>query len=398
MKEKWASEKWYLSRFNFVPEVKRSLKSVQKVVISDCTLRDGEQQAGVIFTKDDKVRIARKLDEVGIHEIEVGMPAASEEDEEAVRAILKEGLDAKLYAVARALKEDVDKVIDCGASGVLISLPAGYLQLRYKLKWDEEKLINTALEITDYAKSHGLWVNLSPYDTTRAEPNFLKRYLTAMAKDGHVDRVRIVDTVGAASPWAIRYVVTKMKKIVGHIPIEVHTHNDLGLATANTLAGLEAGAEVASTTVNGIGERVGNAPTEEVIMALYLLYSIDSGVRYEKLCELSKLIEELSRVKMQVNKPITGKGIFMHESGIVVDGILQEPFTGQLYAPELVGQTRKIVIGKKSGKHSIKFKLEELGLSVPDEQIGKILKRVKKEALKSKSLVSDKRLKDIVIE
>jgi isopropylmalate/homocitrate/citramalate synthase len=397
MKERWISDKWYLSRFNFVPQVERQmrLKLPQKIIIADCTLRDGEQQAGVVFTKEDKVQIARKLDEVGIHQIEVGMPAVSKEDEEAVKAIVKEGLKAKVYALARAIKQDVDKVIDCGVSGVLISLPSGRLQIE-KLGWSEEKIINTALEITDYAKDHGLWVNLSPYDTTRAEPGFLKRYLSSVAKEGNVDRVRIVDTVGSAGPWAIRYLVAEMKKILGTILIEVHVHNDLGLATANTLAGLEAGAEVASTTVNGIGERVGNAATEEVVMALRLLYGVDLGIKYEKLCELSRLVEQLSGVKLQVNKPIVGRDIFTHESGITVDGILKMPFTGELYAPELVGRRRKIVLGKKSGKRSIEFKLKELGLSVPDEQIGAILTRVKEEAIKGKSLVSDERFKAII--
>jgi len=267
-----------------------------------------------------------------------------------------------------------------------------------KLRWTEEKLINTALEIIDYAKSHGLWVNLSPYDTTRAEPGFLRRYLSAVAEEGRVDRVRLVDTVGSAGPWAIRYLVREMKTILGRIPIEVHVHNDLGLATANTLAGLEAGAEVASTTVNGIGERVGNAPTEEVVMALHLLYGLNLGIKYGKLCELSRLVEKLSGVRLQVNKPIVGKDIFSHESGITVDGILQNAFTGELYAPELVGQKRKIVIGKKSGKHSIRFKLEELGISIPEQRIGALLARVKEEAVRSKSLISDEQIRMIASE
>jgi isopropylmalate/homocitrate/citramalate synthase len=398
VKERWISDQWYLSRFNFVSKVQKQMKLPEKIAIADCTLRDGEQQAGVVFTKEEKVQIARKLDEVGIHEIEAGMPASSREDEEAVRAIVKENLGAKVYAFARATKQDVDKVIDCGASGVQISLPIGYLQLQHKLKWDEEKLIRTALEITDYAKSHGLWVNLSPYDTTRAEPNFMRRYLSAIEKEGHVDRVRLVDTVGAASPWAIRYLVMQMKKILKRIPIEVHVHNDLGLATANTLAGLEAGAQVASTTTNGIGERVGNAATEEVLMALLLLYGVDLRIKYEKLVELSKLVEELSGVRLQVNKPIVGRGIFSHESGGTVAGILEMPFAGELYAPELVGQTRKIVLGKKSGRASIEFRLKELGLSVPDQHIATILARVKEEAIKNKRPISDEEFRAIVTE
>jgi isopropylmalate/homocitrate/citramalate synthase len=270
--------------------------------------------------------------------------------------------------------------------------------VHYKLKWSEEKLIKTALEITDYAKSHGLWVNLSPYDTTRAEPIFMRRVLSAIAKDGHVDRVRMVDTVGSAGPWAIRYLVTQMKKVLKKVPVEVHVHNDLGLAVANTLAGLEAGAEAASTTMNGIGERTGNAATEEVVMALRLLYGIDLHINCAKLCELSGLVERLSGVKLQVNKPVVGRNIFAHESGLVVDGILEMPFTGELYAPELVGQRRRIIIGKKSGKRSILFKLKELGLNATDEQVGSILSRVKEESINRKEILSDERFKAIVEE
>lgn len=396
MKEKWIGNDWYLSRFNYVDQVQKRMKLSKDVAIADCTLRDGEQQAGIVFTKEEKLQIARKLDDVGIPQIEAGMPSVSKEDEEAVKAIVRENLKAKVYAMARATKQDVDKVIDCGVSGVMISLPIGYLQVQYKLKWSEEKVIQTALEITDYAKSHGLWVNLSPVDTTRAEPAFMKRVLSAIAKGGHVDRVRMVDTVGAAGPWAIRYLVTEMRRVLKRIPIEVHVHNDLGLATANTLAGLEAGAKVASTTVNGIGERVGNAATEEVLVALRLLYGIDLGIKYEKLGELSNLVERLSGIRLQVNKPVVGSGIFTHESGVVVDGILEMPFTGELYSPGFVGQTRKIVIGKKSGRKSVEFKLKELGLEVPDQQIGDILTRVKEQAIQNKGLVSDDQLKTIV--
>jgi len=372
------------------------MKISKHIVVTDCTLRDGEQQAGIVFTKNDKVEIARKLDELGIREIELGMPSVSEEDTEAVKAIVKEKLNARLYALARATRPDIDKVIDCGVSGVQISLPIGYLQVKYKLDWDEDRVKKTVLEMTDYAKSHGLWVNLSPYDTTRAEPKFMKRFLSTIAKDGHVDRVRLVDTVGSAGPWAIRYLVHEMRKILKRIPIEVHVHNDLGLATANTLAGIEAGAQAASTTINGIGERVGNTSTEEVLMALRLLYGVDMGIKYDRLYELSRLVERLSGIKMQINKPIVGTGIFTHESGISVDGILQMPFTGELYSPELVGQTRKIVIGKKSGRHSIEFKLKEMGLNVTESQLGAILTKVKKQAINNKGLVSDEQLRTIV--
>jgi isopropylmalate/homocitrate/citramalate synthase len=398
MKEKWISDKWQVSEFNFIEDVVNEIRIPHQVFISDCTLREGEQQAGVVFNKGDKLALAKELDEIGVHEIDVGMPAVSREDEEAVKAIAREGLKAKVYAEARALKQDIDKVIECGVSGVEIILPAGHLQLEHKLKWSEERLINTALEMTDYAKAHGLWVNLSPYDTTRARLPFLKKYLSAVTKDSHVDRVRLVDSVGCAIPLAIKYLVKEMKEATGRIPIEVHCHNDFGLAVANTLAGVEAGANVVSTTINGMGERVGNAPTEEVALALRILYGVDLDLRFERFCRISNLVQDLSKVRLQPHKPVVGENAFRYESGMTVAGLAEDPFTGEAFSPDLVGQTRRIILGKKSGSKSIELKLRELGIKVPNSFVDMILQRVKEEAIKTKASVSDDTLKRIVSE
>jgi isopropylmalate/homocitrate/citramalate synthase len=389
----WISDKWYGSWLNFVPDINGKIS--KDVTITDCTLRDGEQQAGIVFSKEDKVMIARKLDEVGIHQIEAGMPMVSQEDYEAVKAIVREKLHAHLYVLSRAIKTDIDMVLSCGVPGVQVSMPSGELQIKYKLKWPEEKIISTAVDIIDYAKAHGLWVNLSPYDTTRANPVFLQRYIETVVKETKVDRIRMVDTVGSARPAAIGYLTKQMKKWAGSVPLEIHCHNDFGLAVANSLAALEAGASAVSTTVNGIGERVGNASTEEVAMALLVLYGVDTKLRYEKLTELSQLVQKLSGVKVQPGKPIVGEGAFKHETGISVDGILELPWCGEGYAPELVGQTRKIVLGKKSGTSSIKYALERLGLQATNQQISQILNDVKNESIRTKDLVSEQRFEQI---
>jgi len=393
--KKWISDKWYVSKYNFNEKVREAINLPEKVIIADCTLRDGEQQAGIVFNRDDKVKIARILDEIRIPQIEAGMPAASKEDEEAVKAIMKENLNAKIYALARAMKSDIDKVIDCETWGVVISLPSGYLQVKYKLRWEEEKVINTALEMIDYAKDHGLWINLSPYDNTRAEIGFLERYIRAVVKS--VDRIRLVDTAGCTIPAAIRYLVEKMKDWMGDTPLEIHCHNDFGLGTANTLAALEAGAEAASTTINGIGERVGNTATEEVALALQILYGVDLGLDFGKFYEASHLVQELSGIKKPY-KPVVGDAAFRHETGMAVYAIETMPFTTEPYSPEFVGQKRTIVLGKKSGIKNVEFRLKELGLSASEKQMRSAVFRIKEESVKKKRAITDEEFKAILKE
>jgi isopropylmalate/homocitrate/citramalate synthase len=393
-KEKWITEKWYVSEYNFVDEVRKGMRLPRKVTITDATLRDGEQMAGVVFTKEDKIEIARKLDELGVHRIEAGFPAVSQEDERALKAIINEGLKAKVTALAVGIKEHIDKVIDCGAWGIDIAIPSGFPYLKYKLEWSEEKAVNTALEMIDYAKDHGLWVCFEPYDTTRARMGFLRRYLEKVTKEGHVDMIQVVDTVGCASPQAVRYLVTKVKEIVKDTPVEIHCHNNLGLATANTLAAVEAGADAVYGCVNGIGEGIGNVDIQEVALDLLLLYGMDTGLKYHKFLETSRLVEKLSGVQMQQNKPIVGRTAFNHESGLVVSGVLKVPFAAETFSPDLVGQTRNIILGKKSGKPTVELKLKELGMTATEEQLEGILERVKNKSVEKKAaLTGDEFLK-----
>ena len=379
----------HVSPFNDEPEVRAQIKISPRLSLVDCTLRDGEQQAGVAFTKEDKVRIAKKLDEIGISEIEAGMPASSVEDREAICEMVQAGLKARITALARPSKEDIDMVADCGAWCATISIPIGDLQREFKLGWDDETYIRTLLETAEYAKKKGLYVNVSPYDTTRVTPAFLERVLREIANAGTADRVRLVDTVGSASPLAIKYLVRKMKSILGNIPIELHCHDDFGMATACTIAGAEVGVEYLSTTMNGLGERAGNAPTEEVLVALKFLYGVDLKVKLEKLNETSRLVEELSGVRVQQHKAVVGRHAFAHESGMVVAGIFKNPFVAEAYIPEAVGQKREILIGKKSGAMSLIKKLEEKGLTSSKEEIRELLRQVKDFAITHKRTLTD---------
>jgi len=363
--------------------------------LCDCTLRDGEQQAGIVFTVEDKTAIARALDDVGVYEIEAGTPAQSPEDRAAVEAIAHAGFKAKVSALARARKEDVSLVAEAGAWGVRLSLPISRIQRASKVDLSDDEYLDLAKRMTHYAKERGLYVIFSPYDTTRCDLDFLRRVLQTLQYEGTVDRVRLVDTTGCATPHVVRFITREMKR-AADIPVEIHCHNDFGLGVANTIAGAEAGAEYLSVTVNGIGERCGNASLEETAAALKVLYGVDVGIDTAKLTRLSNLVEQLSGVTLQVHKPVVGRGAFMHESGMVVAGLLKNPFTAECYRPEIVGQKREIVIGKKAGATSIEAKLKELGISIPRQQVAALVAAVKATAVQTKQPVGTDEFKKLV--
>jgi methanogen homocitrate synthase len=380
----WEDKKWSVSSFN--AQVPNTIN--KEVFIIDCTLREGEQQAGVVLSRKQKIRLAHTLDEIGIPQLEAGMPCVSAEEEGNIKAIAKEGLKTKLIAVCRSMKEDVDKAERCGVWGVSCSLPIGAHQIKYKLKWPNEKVIEAAVAITSYARQKGFFVVLSPYDTPRADPAFLEKFMKTVVREGWADRVRLVDTVGSLTPQAMGYLVQKIKKWTGK-PVEVHCHNDFGLATANTLAALSAGADVASTALNGMGERAGCGATEEVAVALRILYGIDMGLNLVKFYEASHLLQKSSGIKLQRHKAVVGEGAFAQEAGLVVTGWKDFPFTAEAYLPELVGQQASLVLGKKSGKDSIAVKLREMGLSATEKEMADILSEVKNKAQKAGRLLRD---------
>ncbi|WJR77280.1 homocitrate synthase [Bradyrhizobium sp. NP1] len=368
-----------------------------EVRIADCTLRDGEQQAGVVFTAAEKLAIARELDALGVYEIEAGTPAVSVDDRDALAAIAGAGLRAKVSALALARRQDIDLVKSCGAWAVRLSLPIGYVQRDSKLALDDAAYLTRAIEVTTYARELGLHVIFSPYDTTRCDMRFLQHVVEELTRRGTVDRIRLVDTSGCATPQVIGDLVREVKRATP-VALEVHCHNDFGLAVANTIAGAEAGAEYLSVTINGIGERSGNASLEEVAVALLVLYGVDVGLDTSRLTAISRLVEDMSKVPLQRHKAVVGRNSFAHESGTVVAGVLKQPFTAEAYAPQLVGQIREIVLGKKSGAASIDLKLSQFGFSATDAQRQELLKRVKEEAIRTKSPVSDDRFSVIASE
>jgi len=401
MKKQWLADKWWVSYLNFIDEVRAGFKLPKEVVIHDITLRDGEQQAGLVFNKEDKIKIARLLDELGVHQIEAGMPAVSKEDKEAVKAIAHEGLSAKTFCFSRCMKADVDLALECDVEGIEMEVPSSEHIIKYAYGWPLEKAIDLSVEATRYAADHGLHVAFFTIDSTRADLDWWFRIINNVATKGHMDSLVLVDTFGVCTPEAIRYFTRRAREQMNK-PIEAHFHNDFGLATANTLAAVCEGAEIVHTTVNAIGERMGNADLAEVALALETLYGIKLDLKYDKLYELSKLVEKLSGIKMPPHKPVVGDGAFRVESGIVASWWLRlkevnMPLIMYPYSWDLVGQKDvEILLGKKSGQDSIANKLKSLNLSLPEEEINKVLEQVKEESVKRKSSISDSVFKEII--
>ncbi len=390
----WVGDRWWVSHFNYVEEVRKQFNLPKKVEIYDVTLRDGEQTPGVVFKKEEKLHIAQLLDEAGVHRIEAGMPVVSAEDADAVKAIAHAGLKAKIFGFSRMVKGDVDACIKSDVQGVVIEGPTGVPKLK-QFGWPYEDVIRKAIETVDYAKAHGLQTAFFSVDMTRAELPFIKRLLGEIANQTKVDSFIVVDTFGCALPEAIAYLVRELKKTVNR-PLEMHCHNDFGLGTACTLAGIAAGAEVAHTSVNGIGERTGNVSFEEVVMGLRYLYGVDIGIRTEKLYEISKAVEQYSRFKVPPNKPFVGDRSFTREAGISIAGWVKYHLGSEPILPELVGNRHGVVMGKKSGRHSVEWKLQQLGMHAPPEKIPAILEALKNESVERKAAVEDEDFKRIV--
>jgi methanogen homocitrate synthase len=399
MSEKWRSESWWTSNVNFLPEIRSQFSLPDQVQIHDATLRDGEQTPGIVLRKDDKIRIAEMLDDMGVHRIEAGMPAVSAEDAEAIKEISKRAKKAKIYAFVRAMEKDIDVAHKCGATGVIIEVPVGQPKLEYQFKWTMDQVLAQSARAIKRSKELGLHTVYFPYDTTRAIVGDFKQLLVRLMQEAPPDSVGVIDTTGCAIPAAIKYLV-KMVQSVTKLPVEIHTHNDIGMAVANEMAAVEAGATVVHTCINGLGERTGNAALEEVVVALKTLYGYDWGFKYEKLTAMSAVVQELTGFLLAPNKPIVGSGNFTRESGIGIDMVYQHPLAMFSVNPEFVGQQPKVVLGKKSGYVSVTTKMKELGMTYPEdkEKFDAILQKVKQLGTSKRGLLTNTEFKSIVEE
>lgn len=371
------------------------IKSKPKdIEICDVTLRDGEQTPGVAFTTEEKIAIAEKLDSIGVEVIEAGFPVVSPAEEATVREIAHLGLNARICCLARSVAKDVDVALRCDVDLVSIFIATSDLHLKYKYHKTFEEATSCALDVLDYAKDHGLTVRFAVEDATRTDINVLKSIFKSAEEHG-ADYISIADTVGILNPTTAFYLVSEIKKSV-KAKVCIHCHNDLGMAVANTLSGAEAGAFQLHTTVNGIGERCGNASLEELLVSLRVQYCIE---RYDvsQLMELSKLVEQYSGIPIPKIKPIVGANAFAHESGIHVAAVLEEPMTYELFAPEMVGSKREIIIGKHTGTKALKGVVEKMGHNLTHEQMCVLLDKVKK-CSEAKKKVSCSRLEEFIRE
>jgi isopropylmalate/homocitrate/citramalate synthase len=373
--------------------------SLDDYIVHDSTLREGEQTPGVIFSIEDKLKIARKLDEVGVPQIEAGFPVASEKQRKCVEALVDLNLDAQLSAFARAKKEDIDVVADSGADGIVLSLSISPYHRKYKFNdMSKETYLEKLTEHISYAESYGLYIIYSAEDTTRENDLDFLRKAYKTAEEAGADRARVVDTLGCASPNGMAFLVREIGKAI-EIPIEVHCHNDLGLALANSLASVEAGASTVSTSVNGLGERAGITMTEEIIPALHMLYGA-SSFEMSQLTSLSNMVQEISGVKMPPHKPLTGDNATAHSSGIHQHGILVNPTTYEFYPPRMMGQKRKVYIDELGGRHGIMYVAKELGLDISEETAKRVLERVKTAFSRDgrRSSYTPEEIKELIIE
>lgn len=366
---------------------KQNMNLADEIYILDTTLRDGEQTPGVALTVDDKIQIAQKLDNLGVDKIEVGFPASSKGELISSKQIKSLNLSSTVVGLARSVKNDIDAVLDADLDYIHTFIGTSPLHRDYKLKMSKETTISTAVEAVEYAKDHGLSVEFSAEDATRTERDFLFEIYRDVV-DAGADFLDIPDTVGILTPIITRDLITDIKSNF-KTPISVHFHNDFGLATANTLTAIECGANQAHVTVNGIGERTGNTSLEEIVVALHSAYGIKLNVDTSQLYSLSEFVGRLTGIKMPVNKPIVGDNAFAHESGIHVHGILNNSSTYEPISPELVGHSRKIVLGKHTGANALKSKLKEYHIDLNDEQFDKVFNQIKALGDKGKCVTDD---------
>ena len=366
-----------------------NLKNNKKVTIVDTTLRDGEQTAGVVFANAEKIVIAQMLSDLGVDQLEVGIPTMGGDEKAAIKEIVKRNLKSSIMAWNRAVIGDIEQSIDCGVDAVAISISVSDIHIQHKLKTSREWVLESMVKSVEFAKKNGLYVSVNGEDASRADKDFLVEFINA-AKQAGANRFRYCDTVGIKEPFGImediKYIYDKT-----NFDIEMHTHNDFGMATANAVAGIKGGATHVGVTVNGLGERAGNAALEEVIMALMLVYGYQGeGINTKMFREVSEYVSRASGRELPIWKAIVGTNMFAHESGIHADGAIKDPKNYEAFDPSIVGLERQIVIGKHSGRASVINKFKEYNTELTEDESKGILELVRATSVRLKRSLFDK--------
>lgn len=363
---------------------------MKKVHIVDTTLRDGEQAPGVAFTLEEKVDIARALDEAGVHCIEAGIPAMGGEELESIKEIVRLNLNAEIIAWNRGNIDDIKASVECNVDRVHISLPVSDVHIDHKLRKSRNWVLKKLQESVDFARSFGVKVSVGAEDATRADWEFFITFVEECNRLG-VDRLRYCDTIGILDPMTSHNNIAELRTYTD-MDIEMHTHNDFGMATANAFTAVQAGAKFVDTTVLGLGERAGNAALEELVMGLKHIEGIDMGMRLDRLTGLAGMVSRYAGKTISSSKAIVGSEVFYHESGIHADGVAKLPQNYEPFTPEEVGLTRKLVIGKHSGSSVIEDKLAGYGIKLDARKAKKILSKVRETAISKKDAISNDEL------
>lgn len=391
-----SSEQIWISDLNKDETIQSPFDRSTPVRFYDTTLRDGEQTVGVVFTPDEKVEIARKLSDLKVGRIEAGFPRVSEADAEAVKRIVEAGLESEPYGFSRAVIQDLDALVELGLKGTVIEISTSDIKME-AYGFTREKVIQRATTAIKHARDHGMKVTFFPVDSTRSDLAFLRDVYAAAIETG-AEEVAIVDTIGACSPEAVERLVREVKSWVGpDIPIHFHGHDDFGLATASAVAAVRGGARWIQGTINGMGERAGNADIVEVALALQCLYNVPVELDLTKAREVSRVVQKAGGYRVDAWKPVVGENLFVRESGAVASQF-HIPEAIEPYASDLVSADRRIVLGKKSGVASVQLKAKELGLDVPEGKIAPILAEVKSQGTQKGRLITDDEFRKVVQE